>query len=88
MPMPNLDKIIQFLQKHASDGIREMASGKYATHSFNVISNAGRSSTFLMIFLPSRSDRAIYNALKPVIDGEYGEGTLVRPNPLAAGKDS
>lgn len=78
--------IVRLLKKHCGKAIESMGRDRRASHSFNVINPASptKACTMLLLFVPSRMDREIYDALKPIFDRELGPGTLVEPGKEAA----
>ena len=75
--MNNIKRLADACQKAAY----YMAEQHAVSHSFNVLMPESRfkACTMLMVFVPSRLDHEIYQALKPIFDREFGPGSLVEP---------
>ncbi len=78
--------IVKILKKQCAASIEEMARDKHASHSFNIINpnSPSKACTMWLLFVPSRMDQAIYDALKPIFDQELGADSLVEPGKEAA----
>jgi hypothetical protein len=78
--------IKRLLQAECKKSIAEMTDTRTASHSFNVINqnSSYQACTMLLLFVPSRLDQEIYDAIKPIFDREFGPGTLVEPGKEAA----
>lgn len=78
--------IKRLLQAQCKKSIAEMADTRTASHSFNVINpnSPYKACTMLLLFVPSRLDQEIFEALKPIFDREFGPGALVEPGKEAA----